>query len=71
MPQPALTTSAGRPAKAGQSVDISIAARWPPAEWPETVMCVGIAAEGGHVPVEPRHRRAHLPDELVHVDRRE
>ena len=30
---------------------------------------VGIAAEGGHVPVEPRHRRAHLPDELVHVDR--
>ena len=70
MPQPPLTTSGGSPAKRAQSVDSSIAARCPPAEWPETVRR-RIPAERRGVPVEPGHRRAHLPDQLVHVDRRD
>ena len=40
MAQPAFTTSAGTP-NCGQSVASSIATRWPPAEWPDTVMRAG------------------------------
>jgi len=44
MAQPAFTTSAGTP-NCGQSVASSMATRWPPAEWPDTVMRARVAAE--------------------------